>query len=556
MNSGFSPWRTVRFWLPALSAALLLHTSRAGVQEAQAPDPLWNIGTGEEIPGTDVLATKEFGAIVVRPPANGELDSATIIGPDGEDEGQGNLRAGDIILGADGMRVYGSREFQLARFRNPLSTTMDLLINRAGSLDRIKVRNLQPGRDLGVAFDTGLEEDRFLEGITRLGIDLKDDATRAALVDVPEEAAADLSHWAANHPNDDTAWIKDYIDLYMAVQRRQYAKANNPAHQPPTPYFSRLEKFYLNLAKVNQPKEVEPDLAASGENAEFYALSLPTPDFSPPFGNVNFSDKRFAMLLRRRYDLGDDQHDPELTAAAAGYAPVSGSSGLDNYVNQERGALIDAPTQGGWVLHAYMVQKPAGRNLLMAALANKLKEKSEPDWVIDAYALIPLKLAARDTDGIPELIAGIGAQSPYLALREVEAMYGIRHGTRPIFAALEATKPMAEKYDAAMGPSFPAIFHWANAEVYPVASQLGLYRRWFLQRPCIPQGDSLSAGYRAERIAESVAADAQAGARRTGSNAADRGRCRVVDGLDELGGAPDAGERWAALIRHSSSIHG
>ena len=120
--------RFARAWLLLQALLILTLVPALRAQDLQPPDHLWNIATGEMMPGADVLKSKDFGAIVqdngIHRRWKWWLD---VPQPEG-------LNPGDIILAVDGMRIYGSREFELARFRDPLATSMTLLVNHEGDL--------------------------------------------------------------------------------------------------------------------------------------------------------------------------------------------------------------------------------------------------------------------------------------------------------------------------------------------------------------------------------------------------------------------------------------
>src|SRR5438045_2028689 len=90
----------LRFLVAALAGACLASGGFAEEQEEPLPG-LCDIATGEQIPGADTVATKNFGAVV-----------RTVTGPSAR-----SLRLGDVILAVDGWRTFGFREFQIARFK-------------------------------------------------------------------------------------------------------------------------------------------------------------------------------------------------------------------------------------------------------------------------------------------------------------------------------------------------------------------------------------------------------------------------------------------------------
>ena len=462
------------------SAALLSFTCPLTIraQEIPAPD-LWDIATGEQIPGTEVLQTKDFGAVVAGLPPKGGFFKQLARKRASRSMQQEGFQPGDIVLGVDGMRTYGWREFELARFRNALSSTMTLLINRNGDLQWIKLHDLPPGRKIGTQIDASLEEDRFLEQIETLGLNDMDDKVRDDLHLLPPRAAAELALWSAAQKSPSQgkpAWIQDFIALYLAVQSRHYSDAAAPARQPPIAYFQRLEKFYLGLAAANQPKETPPDLNKSGETPEFYVLALPIPDYKAPLGDLNLSDPRFEVLLGRSYTQStawsngtSDQPDADLASATDAYAN-SKAAGLDvQYLDKVRAAALDPIKYDSWPFDNDIVANTFSRNQLMQQFSGRLNDEKAPDWPLYAFAMIPLNLHAQNGAEAARILGELAKVSPYLART---AALGASM-TRPfLYNNVKVVNPVLRAFmtsDGFLGLNVPAAYRWALEKVAPVA---------------------------------------------------------------------------------------
>jgi hypothetical protein len=427
-----------------------------------APD-LWDIATGEQIPGAEVANTKDFGTVVAGSIPVGKRSKAFRID-------NGEIQPGDIILSVDGMRTYGWREFELARFRNGLASTMTLLINRKGDLLSVKLHDLQPGRDLGLQYDTNQEQIRFLDVAENAGISLADDKVRASLQLLPAHAAAALDACSKSKKSQvaaDNAWLQEFINLYTSVQTRHYSNATAPAHKPPVPYFERLEKFYLAIAAANKLKEVAPSLTQSGEFPEFYVLALPVPDYLPPLGNLKFADLRFQALLARKY-ANDGRDDPEIIAAAVKYAS-SNADGLDQYLDQVRASLLDPQNQGGWPYRSYLLEKAVSRSLMEQQLTDRMKDKNSPDWPLDAYTMVSLKLFTGDSEGAASTLDDLGKQSFYLARKAAANDFTARHLSKSNWKGLDSIKKVLQNNGNFLGPDAPELYRWALDKVDPVA---------------------------------------------------------------------------------------
>ncbi len=480
MNHGMH-WSLRRLVRAVFAIAVLLsftcpRTVRA--QEIAAPE-LWDIATGEKIPGSEVLQTKEFGAVVAGLPRKGGFFQQLARKKAMRSLQQEGFQPGDIILSVDGMRTYGWREFELARFRNELATTMTLLINRNGDLQWIKMHDLTPGREIGAQIDTHPEEDRFLQEIETLGVDVTDDKVRDQLYLLPPRAAAELALWSAAQKSpaqDEPAWIQDFIALYSALLSRHYSAAVAPARQPPIAYFQRLEKFYLGVAAANQPNETPPSLGNSGETPEFYLLALPIPDYKAPLGDLNLSDPRFKLLLGRSYAQSaaltygtSDKPDADLASATGAYANSKAADLGVQYLDKVRAAALDPIKYESLPFDNVTVRNTVSRNLLMQQFSSRLSDEKAPDWPLYAFAMISLNLHAQNGVEAAKILGELAKQSLYLART---AALGASL-TRPfLYKDASIVKPVLRAFAANggfLGPNVPAAYQWALEKVDPVA---------------------------------------------------------------------------------------
>jgi hypothetical protein len=421
------------------------------------PPELWDIGTGERIAGADLLETKNFGAVIDDISPGGAAD-------------KGGLKKGDIILGVDGMRVYGKAECKLAWFRNPMSSTMTLLVNHEGDLAWRKLHDLSAGHRIGIHLDPNLERNRFLAEIEALGLPIPDEKLLPALRMLPSHAAAALHLWAAakgSSAGQNTAWIQDFIGLYSELSQRQYGKATAPANQPPIPYFQRLEKFYLSLAAANQPTETPPDLAKTGETPEFYALALPIPNCNAPLGDPHFTDPRFNALLAGKF-AGESWLDSEIKAAAVEYGG-SQAEGLDRYLDKVKASILDPSLYILTPYNSALVQHPVSVVLLIQQLGDRMKDETNPDWPLEACAMVPLKFLAGAPSEAADLVNTLGQRSPYLAQCAANSALASRSlikGKEPLKAL---RKVIAENRDFYLEPGAPALCRWALEKVSALA---------------------------------------------------------------------------------------
>jgi hypothetical protein len=420
-----------------------------------APD-LWDIATGEHIPAAEVLKTKDFGARVK------DFDYNT--------PASRNFLQGDIILAVNNFRVYGGHEYTLARNRDPFSSSLSYLVNRNGDLLWVKLHNLQPGHRIGLRTDWRVDCDRFPAAIESLGLPAPDEKTLPALQLLPARAAAELYLWDISSPSAaaaNTAWLKDFIDLYLAVEGRHYSDAHAPNHQPPIPYFQRLEKFYLALAAANQPKETLPDASKTGESPEFYVLAMPIPICEPPLGELHFTDLRFNSLLSRAYATSESGSDAEVVAAAAQYANKQ-ADGIERYLNYTKAALLN-PVRFNDLLYANRsVADSFSRKLLIQAISGLMSDQGQPDWPLNAAAMIALKFRNGDFQDAAGLLDALGKRSPWLALSVAQ---NARHhvSLAPGKKRFATIRKVLNRTNFFFGGDLPEAYRWTLETVTPIA---------------------------------------------------------------------------------------
>ncbi len=437
------------------------HPMKHGLGDDVQPPDLWDLATGDKIPGDELLKTMDYGARSIQDEWWGPTAATA-----------GHLMHGDIILAVDGMRVYDWREWGLGRFRNAPSPDMTLLINRGGHLKSATLHGVIPNRYIGIVLDFNYGTDRFLNDLNTLRIPVTDPALRASLHFMPGHAAAALDLWMQANKSPapaDVAWLQDFVNLYSAVQGRRYADAKSPAHQPPIPYFQRLEKFYLYLASANLPRETPPDLEKSGETPEFYTLALPVPDHRAALGHLSFADSNFTKLLTQEYN-DDWQPDADLTNVANDYASNQ-ADGLDRYLDEVRAALIDPGDHDALPYQSDMVTSSSSRPLIAQQLSDRLKDRSDPDWLLDAYAMVYVDLMSGKPDNAAGLIDDMGKISPYLARRVAmnaflsEKAYP-KGKTQKHMDAIR--KVLMDKNGGFLGDDIPELYKWARDTVLPL----------------------------------------------------------------------------------------
>jgi hypothetical protein len=434
-------------------ALVLFSTESVRAGDKEPPPTLHDLGTGEEIAANETIHTKNYGAVVKS--VRGAVADL--------------LRPGDIIVGLDGWRTFGYRDYQLARFKQPLDLTMTLLVNRDGDFEKIKISGLKPGRDIGAQIDHYFGRGRFGNTADALGLAL-DGSTGNMMQFTCAQAAASLEQWMLEAGDKDTAWLKDFIALTYDVQKSRFASARIPTHEPPVAFFKRLEKFLLSVVERNKTREQPPDWKALGESAEYFVLNYPIPGFaSPPLGTLKLSDKRFQSLLEKR--TSPAPHN-ELRASAEVYTR-GGDTAMERALNYAKAALIDPQDYDMWAYASPIVWDPKARQFLLAELNSRRANTDDPDWPLIAYASVgPLVLDMKRKEAA-EIVSQLGKQSPYLGWRAIQTFLDAAHDSKSREKGLEFIEKAANDNDYFMGSGASQMLRWALQKMPPIVAWTG-----------------------------------------------------------------------------------
>jgi hypothetical protein len=316
-----------------------------------------------------------------------------------------------------------------------------------------------------------MEQSSFADVVEACGVVL-DNSSRAALTSVSRHAAADLEAWRRNAgAKPDTAWLQDFLKLFLAVQQRRYAEAAVPAHQLPIPFFQRLARFYVAIAEKNKAREVLPaNWAEYGESAEFFVLNRPMPAFVPaPLGEVKFSDPNFQRLLeKRRADYHAE--NAELSNAARTYLNA-GSDRMEQFLNQAKAALLDPANQGGWPFRSSLIVEGEARLVMLAELRKRLANAADADWPIVAYATLgPLCVETLRREAA-DLLQQLGKRSPFLGWTGGELCYTASRASKFPGRELPSIHSVVRKNDYFLPKGAPEIFRWALLKIPPILEE-------------------------------------------------------------------------------------
>ena len=261
------------------------------------------------------------------------------------------LRAGDVILGANGYRVVGASEIRYV-MPTPFHRTkkkVSLLANREGELISMDVE-YRAGESLGyLAPDPALQVDAMLrEASLALG-----PRERVLLSQMPERALVMIEEWQRIHPGGlkDAAWFADFCRQYLAVRLCDFEVARKPSAEAPIPFVRTLSALYRRIALDRLSGGDAADPAVLESPPRFLALYYPFPlPAAPPvdywIGGLRTADTEFARLLRERIATPD-----QADAAAARYAERKASDTVAMQLDELKAACL-APARYAQLPHS------------------------------------------------------------------------------------------------------------------------------------------------------------------------------------------------------------
>jgi hypothetical protein len=158
-----------------------------------------------------------------------------------------------------------------------------------------------------------------------------------------------------------------------------------------------------------------------------------------------------------------------LTAAATGYAG-SKADGLDRYLDQVRTSLIDPGKQDTLPYHSDLVTSSSSQPLIAGQLSDRLKDRSNPDWPLDAYAMVYVDLMSGQPDAAASLIDDLGKTSPYMARRAAISAFiaGKGYPKRTTKHLDPIRNVLVDKNGGFLGDDIPELYKWATDTVLPL----------------------------------------------------------------------------------------
>jgi hypothetical protein len=330
------------------------------------------------------------------------------------------LRTGDLLLAMGGYRIFEPAE----RLINPAwvkkEAEVKFTVLRDGEIVTATVSTAVLSK--AVAVQTEYIRTNVLQSLERRLGPLAP-GTRQSLVYFPIRACLLIEEWATAQPfpQPPPPWLREFMDLYVAMVNQEYEKVQSLPPAAPIPYLNRLAKFYLSIAREHRDVAKRLDWKKHGESLDFFVINFPWPCVKlPPLGKPSLSDKDLLASLEMLATdpLGNYSH---LVEHAKKYV-TKGFSDQDltqGYVHLVCTSILHPYGHEGWPYRHQALHEADTRGQITATLRERVKERDRQDWILDAYALTsPLTILDRK-DEVLALLKDMYEQSPFLTVLAV-----------------------------------------------------------------------------------------------------------------------------------------
>ena len=294
------------------------------------------------------------------------------------------LKVGDLLVGLDGLNVIGKAEWDLVRYRRPVTPTgIRMAVLRDYRVIELRSETILPGRRVGFVFAE--EHEVRVMALARIGFRVPGDPDLA--LTFPPRAALALLRWNTHRGVDESsAWIGDLAGLFAAVTNQQWsAAAALPAIIVPAscPHIVKLERFYRALAAYHADGERDPDPNHLGENLAWLTIHYPYPRvLLPELGAFTHPDAALAVALEELR-----RHPGRVSVGASSVKRLEMPEGETSYSHSVKMGVLHPEAHGGWWFRHVDIRDAKKRKTVLAALTT-LASGDDPlaDW--SQFALI------------------------------------------------------------------------------------------------------------------------------------------------------------------------
>ena len=338
------------------------------------------------------------------------------------------MKAGDRLIGVDGVRVRTFREYKIVQLCRGLRDAMSLTLGRGDAILKVEIPHCTPIRRCGFVVDEGATgagdagmpwnltwEEMYGQPPPRVSAgdtaNLPSDLTEGfgvsaagqvpriqpfvAMWSFPPRAVEAIARLAVKNDPADREWVVRLLRVFTHMVSQQYSEAqalmaeHRMTEKKVDPFLDRLLLFYKAVIEhpVSEAEGVRLDLYQV--DAPFFALCYPYPAIPEKAGDTNAADAAFQDLLRKTTS-GLDRLAPELsTTAYTRYGEGDSDSETDTYVKSVMRAVVDMRQHGGWPYRSWLMYNAQSRQRVLRVLRQRLEEAGGPSRDTAFAALAP-----------------------------------------------------------------------------------------------------------------------------------------------------------------------
>lgn len=431
------------------------------------------------------------------------------------------LKAGDSIVGIDGVRVRNLKEYNLIRFFYDQRPAVALTIVRDGKLMALTIPDPKPVRYGG--FDMTDHTPRFLAALKSAGI-LTDDLfpepfpgirsaatndlinllvepfldaedtslepgsdTAIALSSFPARGQEEIIALLATNTPADREWVRGLLKVYgrllfekPAEAIRMMNEATLSARQP-KPFLGSLLQFYRKVAEHPMSQDEVAPLKAYQVDAHFFALCYPYP-ITPGTRPYTFpADPTFQDNFSKAFTGSKTRviFQDELAGVAMTLAGLKEGDPVERYMRQVKAAVLDFENHGGWPYRSALIWSASQSDTMITGLVQRLAQRPEERTEIGLSLIGPSMIAGdeetfRQACGItleagPKISAlthwiidaaiSVRGNLPPGHWREIAISTDNARRIPPVYAYLQRTSPGFERRCSAGWSMIDGAFH-------------------------------------------------------------------------------------------------
>ena len=350
------------------------------------------------------------------------------------------VRAGDCIVGIDGLRVRNTKEYNFVRLFYDQRPAIGLTVVRHGEIMNIAIPDPKPirsggfeltGEDpnfLSVLRSSGiLTDDLFPEPLPRVratgtnetndliaafvkAFEVSDDTSpepgsdaAVALASFPARGQEEIVALLAANAPADREWVVGVLKVYGQLLSEKYDEAirimaeAKLLDRKPKPFLGSLLHFYKRVAEHRNAPGQDVPLSVYQVDIPFFALCFPYPITTNAHPYAFPADPKFQDLFSKAFSGSRTRgrFQEELTMEANQYSAWKGEDIAAGYIGVVKAAVLDFNRHGGWPYRCDKIWS-ADQSATMIVALNRRLETNPGERAEIALSLVATSMIAGD----------------------------------------------------------------------------------------------------------------------------------------------------------------